>query len=79
MLAGSGLQDDFVEVLRLRQETVVEMPEDGGAGMAVRQLCGDEPLAAGQLLGQDDAGIHRRIDELHGLHRIFSTAGLEGR
>ena len=77
MFAGSGLQGNFVEILCLCLIGVVEMPEDSGIGIAVCQFHRDKAFAAVQLLGQLDVGVHRRVDELHGLERIFSAAGFE--
>ena len=77
MFAGSGLQGSFVEILRLCLISVVKMPEDSRIGVAVCQFDREKPFTAVQLFGQLDMGVHRRVDELHGLERIFSTAGFE--
>ena len=77
MFAGSGLQGNFVEILRLCLIGVVKMPEDSRIGVTVCQFDREKPFTAVQLFGQLDMGVHRRVDELHGLERIFSTAGFE--
>lgn len=77
MFAGSRLQKDFVEILCLCLIGAVEMPEDSDIGIAVCQFYRDKTFAATQLLGQLDAGVHRRVGELHGLERIFSVIGSE--
>lgn len=51
--------------------------KDSRIGVAVCQFDREKPFTAVQLFGQLDMGVHRRVDELHGLERIFSTAGFE--
>ena len=78
MFAGSRLQGNFVEILCLRLIGVVEMPEDRGIGIAVSQFHRDKAFAAVQLLGQLDVGVHRRVDELHGLKESSPQPALKG-
>ena len=75
-LPGAGCRE-IVEILRLCLISVVKMPKDSRIGVAVCQFDREKPFTAVQLFGQLDMGVHRRVDELHGLERIFSTAGFE--
>ena len=79
MFAGRRLQGNPVEVLRGGQVVVIQMPEDGGLRVAVRQFRCDEAGSSIQLPGKGDAGIHGRINELQSLDSIPVVTGFKRR
>lgn len=54
MFAGGRTERKFVEVLRLRQVCLVQMPVDGCIRMTVNQFDSQLPFAAIHLFGQMD-------------------------
>lgn len=67
MFSGNRLQGYFMKILRLGEVGFVKMPKDSGIGIAMSQFYCDNSSAAVQQFGQNNMGIHGRIDKLHDL------------
>ena len=66
-----------MKILCLVQVAFIQMPENDGIRITMRQFYSHESLVSIHLSGQGDAGIHGWINELHGMHGVFSATRLE--